>query len=523
MSHPRTLWQLLKDRETVICVPMIQRDYAQGRRGKEHIRTAFLKDIKECLLGGSELTLDFVYGNTEKEKFFPLDGQQRLTTLWLVHWYLAFRLGKLKEDEIRKALKGFSYQTRSSSEDFCERLCEEMGKADPGIGNVAEYIKKQTWFFTEWMQDPTVNAMLRTLGGETAKKDSGKENKRPKDSKPDHIEAVFGKLNPGEPKRCWENLTENGKITFRLMIIGSEQLPISDDLYIKMNARGKKLTEFENFKADWISHIQNLGAMSSGEPCSQHYPKIIDNQWTDVFWNSTKGIPNFKGKIDGIFFAFINRFVFNQLCLDQRFSSSESKEDDFTRRAQKHFDLLYGRNSSDNDSLIEYTGFEAYEDYLTKETMESLELIFASLTHPAALERVNDLSFSHGSDGSYLIPKCDAEGVFRGISQVERVRFHAVCLFLEQPNWEQWDNWKRVVRNLTENATIDNVAYMISCLRAVHELGTQLRERQWKIVDSLPTCTLGDHAYPALAAQWEEEKSRLPCSNRQVTKGGRTL
>lgn len=43
------------------------------------------------------------------------------------------------------------------------------------------------------------------------------------------------------------------------MVIGADKLPLSDDLYIKMNARGKRLTDFENFKADLI------GWMPEGE------------------------------------------------------------------------------------------------------------------------------------------------------------------------------------------------------------------------------------------------------------------
>ena len=34
-------------------------------------------------------------------------------------------------------------------------------------------------------------------------------------------------------------------------------LGLSDDLYIKMNARGKQLTDFENFKADLVGYIKN--------------------------------------------------------------------------------------------------------------------------------------------------------------------------------------------------------------------------------------------------------------------------
>jgi len=79
MNNTLTLWQLLSQQEIV--VPMIQRDYAQGRSGKEHIRSAFLKDVETHLIAGTSLTLDFVYGNTESGKFHPLDGQQRLNPL----------------------------------------------------------------------------------------------------------------------------------------------------------------------------------------------------------------------------------------------------------------------------------------------------------------------------------------------------------------------------------------------------------------------------------------------------------
>ena len=106
MNNTITLWQLLDQQKIII--PMIQRDYAQGRIGKEHIRHTFLNDVKEHLTTGTNLTLDFVYGNTEDGKFYPLDGQQRLTTLWLIHWYVAFRLNKLTE--VKETLKRIKNQ-----------------------------------------------------------------------------------------------------------------------------------------------------------------------------------------------------------------------------------------------------------------------------------------------------------------------------------------------------------------------------------------------------------------------------
>ena len=37
--------------------------------------------------------LDFVYGSKKNNVFIPLDGQQRLTTLFLMHWYLGLKYG----------------------------------------------------------------------------------------------------------------------------------------------------------------------------------------------------------------------------------------------------------------------------------------------------------------------------------------------------------------------------------------------------------------------------------------------
>ena len=64
------------------------------------------------------LTLDFVYGSQNKDnpKSYPLDGQQRLTTLWLFHWYIALKAGNL--EKACDTLKNFSYETRISSREF---------------------------------------------------------------------------------------------------------------------------------------------------------------------------------------------------------------------------------------------------------------------------------------------------------------------------------------------------------------------------------------------------------------------
>ena len=56
-----TFWEFLKENKIVI--PIIQRDYAQGREGKEELRKRFLKSLKDAIEDDKKsLILDFVYG-----------------------------------------------------------------------------------------------------------------------------------------------------------------------------------------------------------------------------------------------------------------------------------------------------------------------------------------------------------------------------------------------------------------------------------------------------------------------------
>ena len=80
-----TYSQLLNEQKVEI--PIIQRDYAQGRVDKEELRNNFLGALLNAIQDEREIRLDFIYGSTVNDSFQPLDGQQRLTTLFLLHWY----------------------------------------------------------------------------------------------------------------------------------------------------------------------------------------------------------------------------------------------------------------------------------------------------------------------------------------------------------------------------------------------------------------------------------------------------
>lgn len=522
MNNTFDLWHLLEKYE--VAVPVIQRDYAQGRKDKEYIRKTFLTELKEYVDNETSVTLDFVYGNIEGDCFYPLDGQQRLTTLWLIHWYISLKAGKLSEDKI--VLSKFFYETRASSGDFCKAICNKMSENVPE--HIVEYIKSQTWFYSSWLQDPTISAMLRTIGGDNAATD-------------DNIESIFKDVDFSSYR---DRLINHSIINFELMVIGTEKLPISDDLYIKMNARGKGLTDFENFKADlvaWIQSPQNPEEIlfeqnvdGSVINYKQYYPVNIDNAWMDVFWNSAreraeKAGLSFNGRIDDVYFSFINRYVLNEMCLNENMSPAEfapGKEDEIHKGLKYRFDKLFGtgmRNFSVYDSLTDYEGFDIYKpfitfdslgklDYILKVTADNQDIIDKALNiSDADNEETNSIGYSFipryisGSDGQKLA----------STSQKERVYFLAISLFIENhkvmPSTDfdenKFDRWIRVVRNLIENAAIDNVPGMVTCMRLIKKLAEQLKQHDNDIYDTLKDYS-DSFSNSQLENQLKEEKAK---------------
>lgn len=80
-----------------IKIPIIQRDYAQGRRSAKEIRKNFLNSIKYNLNNNLNkgLHLDFIYGSVKEHNgrkvLILLDDQQRITTLFLLYLYIAVK------------------------------------------------------------------------------------------------------------------------------------------------------------------------------------------------------------------------------------------------------------------------------------------------------------------------------------------------------------------------------------------------------------------------------------------------
>ena len=250
-----------------IVIPIIQRDYAQGRNsvGIGRVRSRFLDALYKAVTE-NPVTLDFIYGDIDDEGILtPLDGQQRLTTLFLLHWYAA-KKDKISPDET-DFLKKFSYEIRPDARDFCKNLTDFQPAFDDE--SLSAEIENQNWFPFNWLKDPTVNAMLRML---------------------DAIHEKFFNVDD-----LWAEL-EGGAIYFHFLSI--KNIGLTDELYITMNSRGKPLTDFEHFKAEFKRKLDELD-----ENISNRIIFNIDTKWTDLLWN-------FRGSDNLIDNMFLNYFRF---------------------------------------------------------------------------------------------------------------------------------------------------------------------------------------------------------------------
>lgn len=449
-----TLWSKLQERK--IEIPIIQRDYAQGRIGKEHLRERFLGEMIAALQGKRPpMTLDFVYGSVENGALWPLDGQQRLTTLWLLHWYIAVRTGHLAEN--KNTFLNFTYETRISSREFCEHLCSldaDDFKAHRNMGLVG-YIQNQTWFYNKYTQDPTIQGMLRTLGGTSISNSKGEDIR-------DGIEEFLKDDNNCES--YWQQLISSRcPITFVYKEMKDENLPLSDDLYIKMNARGKQLTDFENFKADLIDF-----ALDPDKPQDKlldiSTASLVDNEWTDVFWKEACRAGIYK--VDDLFFTFLRRYFLNKFIATSTLKSNELQEDKFYKNVYKEEGKEEG-----------YTGFDIYRHVLNDSVIEGLKLFFRRWK--ASGMDNNDLQPLWSIPTEFcLVPQYGKEDAAKvsTVSRKGRVVSYAVCCYFEENesyDKECFTDWLRFVWNVAENGNLYDEGDMINAIRFVHELRTR--------------------------------------------------
>lgn len=476
------LEKLLNEHE--IEIPVIQRDYAQGRKNPKvnRIREGFVKALLDAIDDPVHcgLHLDFIYGKlelqsvqnvlennynhvesilafaqaytsqvkvgltgkiptvdrevlrTSKTKLMPLDGQQRLTTLWLVHFVLYHQssLG------IPSWMQNFNYKTRKSSTSFINSLIKNTDLDKKSVYSTT--IKKSKWFYKAWLQDPTVKGMLVTL-----------------DEIQSQLNERFASLSEDERNQklgVWiDYLEDQGNSPIQFSFLPLSEIDVDDDIYVKMNDRGKQLTDFEIFKNDLLDYLKELIDNNTSEINQDEYDAIaknIDKKWHDAFWNEKE-----KNSYN-VEFTFHYFFLYNLLL----YRISNNIKDELI--PTDYYSALIGEKKSSNFEQFDFRELEKMDLI----SLESLKYVFQNLELLSEVEFlkvsqkvVDEISFKkdgateYGNDfiKHFLKPDAGSIGYYGRTFNYAITRYLNICK--SDFDLNLFRQWCRVLQNLIYN------------------------------------------------------------------------
>lgn len=468
-------------------IPMIQRDYAQGRESAMGVRKRFLSSLARALGDENALNLDFIYGEVTIDtdpymgRFEPIDGQQRLTTLFLLHWYLAARSGRLGDLQ-EKLLEGGECRFRFSVRPSCHRFFTRLLDFEPtDWKTVSQTITDQPWFRWAWRHDPTISGSLTMIGamGEAF---------------PDEpqVAAYYGKLTRKNP----------ALITMDVLDLGS--VGLGDAIYVKMNARGKELTGFEKFKA-WLigTHWEKESSRihhHAPEPSSQDWPSRLDVEWLDLFWHFHSEKENPAEAVSRTYFS-----TFTSLAINIQASRGYFLPAWLDLFSDEEEESWHGLWSGD----CVRQAF-SYLDLFSAPSTESGTVIEALR---ARLDKAGIQPFTRNCLGEVFFEGSGTED--KAVVTFERrLWLHAICVALAEGfSGKEEADWFRVVRNLLENSSLSQDSFP-NLVQALSRLG-ELAKRHDSILTVLAE-DQPDQPKGLSPDQWKEEcrKARLLLSER---------
>ena len=413
-----------------IIIPKIQRSYAQGRKEEVQVREGILQELFTTLKEGRDIELNFIYGSLkENGNYELLDGQQRITTLFLLHLYVYLQEKGALPSWFKNCL---TYETRNSSRDFIEELCELDKLTGEEYMLPSDYIKNQKWYSNAFHLDPSIEAMLIML---------------------DTIDKYYKEIGISIADKL-EHI--------RFYALNLNDFNLTEELYIKMNARGLPLTPFENFKADLVGYYKPAKDAPEEEFKSWlDFATKLDTEWIDIFWNKKSS----DREVDNQYFRFFYRVA---TLLTVIFGQKDTTADKMS--ANSEFDFFRQKSESQTDDKARYLGFKDYsilfEALGKNKSREILSLLLDTFkSYPTIFEEAK------AAWGEQITPFAD----LKNYSQKNAVVFAGIVLYIltqETLSKENIDfkHWMRVVWNIVENTDINGVVPQVGTIRALYDL-----------------------------------------------------
>lgn len=334
-------------------------------------------------------------------------------------------------------------------------------------------IRDQSWWLNKWNADPTIDGMLRML---------------------DTIDSIFFK--------SWEeaanNLFSADHNTILFQFLKLENFYDPDDLFIKMNARGLPLTEFEIFKGKWMEQIETLY-----EPAEiKSLKSLIDVSWTDFLWPLRTQRKELKN-IDPFFQNLLKLIIGNSTA---SLLSNKVDFDILFEANKKELSFSYGKYTEEYNVVFDRVMLDRIKEEL--EAMCSPNSVFTKFRtsetkHEKWIDLEKEWQFFVIQDRDNNNPN------YKG-----RVTLYALSRFstlMPSTNDCEVNQWSRLIRNLIENTRFDSSN---DAVRVIKDIDTMLLELTAYYKENNGSSCVNDWVAQNTTftpkgftnSQWEEEK-----------------
>ena len=380
-------------------IPSYQRGYRW--RGENGEVQALLEDIKEFIENkkGDEkyclnpIAVKSVKKDDDKEQYNLVDGQQRLTTIYLILKYLNKELKLENEDAKQFTLR---YETKSN-ENFLENINENKSKENIDyyhIYNAYVYIKK--WFdekdidkenFKENLLN-NVNIIWYNVGGDDENEvfqrlNAGKISL----TNSELIKAIF--LRYSSQNNSSEDIRKLEQINMANQWENIE-IELDNDDFWYFICRNKKLSDKYNVRIDFLFHIiyeSEIGRIDDNEEYKifRHFYEKINNHncinlksiWEDVVsyfyilkeWYEDNQIYNDLGFLITVSNRSISYFL-------EEYKKSENRYIFKIKIKNMIKNIICGKNIDDKEKLNNIDSIIRELNYSDKEKVQKLLLLF---------------------------------------------------------------------------------------------------------------------------------------------------
>lgn len=254
--------------DTKIIIPDLQRDYCWGNyavtdrkssKTKELV-SDFVKNIVELFEEKSDtsLTMGLIYGYEQPHNHIQIcDGQQRLTTLFLILGYINIKCSGVYDDYIISKQEReddyephLQYAIRESTLYFLSDLSR---KVFIERNTKVTDIKLSNWYFAEYDNDASIQSMIAAL---------------------QIIDNVFNSLE----FNCFLELGKFVLNNLRVLYYDMENRSRGEETYVIINTTGEPLSPTENIKPILLGNSQ----------LTKEQVQLYSDQWEDReewFWN----------------------------------------------------------------------------------------------------------------------------------------------------------------------------------------------------------------------------------------------